>query len=128
MAGFGTKKMLGRPQAEREANCQARLAAFRAMPKEARVRQFLEGMNYSFQGGFGGVFHNAKTKSKDSGLPADVGNLYREARDWGYAAFAVEKAGHVDLATHFAVLATRASSKATGMMATGWVSDAGVDN
>lgn len=127
MAGFGTKKMSGRPQAEREANCQARLTTFRSLPPGDRVRQFMDGMNYSFQGGFGGVFHGAKKRKDDDQLPADVRQLLREATDWGYAAFAADKAGKSDLATHFAVRATEAVSKASGMIAVGWVPDAGKD-
>ena len=127
MAGHGLKKLSGRPQEEREANCQARLVAFRAQPVEKRIETYADGLNYTFQGGFGGVFHNAKKKKDDESLPADVRALFREATDWGYAAFAAAKAGKEDLATHFAVQATTAVSKANGMMALGWVPDAGKD-
>jgi hypothetical protein len=55
----GLKDMSGKSQAEREANCQQRLAKHRAMPANKRRMAWADGLNYTFQGGFSGVYHAA---------------------------------------------------------------------
>lgn len=116
--------MIGATQAEREANCQQRLAKNRALTPAERLTAVLEGLNYTFQGGFGGIYHHAKKRAKDESLPADARTLFQEAADWGMMAFTLEKKGH-PMALDAAVNAAKCSSKATGMIALGWVPDAG---
>lgn len=122
MSGHDLKKMSGKSQAEREANCQQRLAAHRKMPPAKRLTHFLDSLNYSFQGGFSGIYHGAKKRAADEAYAPDVRAVFREAADWGTMAFALAKRpDRQDLALMAAVNATSAMSRASGMVAVGWV-------
>jgi hypothetical protein len=120
----GLKKESGKPQAEREASCQRRRAAHKAMPTDKRWAHYLDATNLTLQGGFGGNFHASKRHAEDDRFSPEARALFREAVDWGYAAFAAEKAGKQDLAAHFAGKAGVAATTAMQTVALGWVGDA----
>ncbi len=117
-------KLVGATQAEREANVQARLARFKTLSAAEQAEAVADGLNYTLQGGLGGIVHSAKVYAADESRPAEARAKYAEAEEWGRAALRASKNPWTqDVQTAYAVKAGTLVSEANRMVAVGWVGD-----
>lgn len=78
------------------------------------MSEYMDRMNHTFEGGFGGIAHAAKKYT-------DVHPAFRDATEWAKAAQTAHKAGDERKAVWYAVEAAARVSEGGCAVAVGWI-------